>query len=251
MALEEIGNRDMGEWLLPFKGKNHSGSVATNFVWKSGNVYVMDNHRVALWCWLQELDLTKQHSLVHIDRHTDTRQSNLVETLNSLPLWDCGLFEYLEHEFAYSGNVQKVITWDNYLSIYLSEFGESLECCRFCTHNDGDQPNHSRVMSSDIWCVPSNIDYWLESSKSSSIVNIDLDYFYSHEYENPKIMVSKTYREEIFSKLKVAVDSGKAAVTTICLTPNTEFTGGWEETEELATEVLSYMGIEFSLPKSF
>ena len=112
MALEEIGNRDMGEWLLPFKGKNHSGSVATNFVWKSGNVYVMDNHRVALWCWLQELDLTKQHSLVHIDRHTDTRQSNLVETLNSLPLWDCGLFEYLEHEFAYSGNVQKVITWD-------------------------------------------------------------------------------------------------------------------------------------------
>lgn len=45
-----------GEWLVPFKGRCYSGHYEQNFLWRHGNVYVMDNHRTALWCWLQHVD---------------------------------------------------------------------------------------------------------------------------------------------------------------------------------------------------
>ena len=43
------------EWLVPFKGRNTSGIYEQNFLWRDGAVYVMDNHRAALWCWIQHL----------------------------------------------------------------------------------------------------------------------------------------------------------------------------------------------------
>ncbi|MFP9097729.1 UPF0489 family protein [Flavobacterium sp. RHBU_24] len=52
-----------------------SGSVATNFLYKSGKVYVMDNHRCASWCWLQEIDTDKEYNYLHIDRHYDLCES--------------------------------------------------------------------------------------------------------------------------------------------------------------------------------
>ena len=86
------------EWIVPFKGRNHSGSVEQNFLCRAGNVYVMDNHRAALWCWLQELDLTAPHSLIHIDRHPDALQSRLDEWLKHLPSWAAGIDAYLSVE---------------------------------------------------------------------------------------------------------------------------------------------------------
>ena len=58
-----------GEWLVPFKGRNASGVYNRNFPWRSGTVYVMDNHRAAMWCWLQHVDPGQAHSLFHMDRH--------------------------------------------------------------------------------------------------------------------------------------------------------------------------------------
>ena len=79
------------EWIVPFTGRNHSGATEQNSLCRSGNVYVMDNHRAALWCWLQELDLSKPHSLIHIDRHTDTLQSQMDQWLENLPDWSAGI----------------------------------------------------------------------------------------------------------------------------------------------------------------
>src|ERR1041385_2164527 len=50
-----------------------SGHSTLNFLWKDDArpIYVMDNHRGALWCWLRELRSEDEYSLIHIDWHWD------------------------------------------------------------------------------------------------------------------------------------------------------------------------------------
>ena len=237
------------EWIVPFKGRNHSGPTKQNFVCRSGIVYVMDNHRAALWCWLQRLDLNRPHSLIHIDRHTDTLQSRMNEWLQNLPNWSAGISDYLGAEYKCGSDMCPVIQWGNYLSIYLHEFGQNLKTLRFLTHNDGDPPNHDSPMFSQIWDLPDNLSYWLNEAAAPWIVNIDLDYFYCATSSGLEIMISDEFLTATFRGLKEAIDRGVVGVVTICLTPDT-FTAGWKSTEELAARIMDILGMEFQLPVS-
>jgi hypothetical protein len=135
-----------GDWLVPFKGRNESGIYNQNFLWRYGNVYVMDNHRAALWCWLQHVDPRSRHSIFHIDRHNDTLQARLDEWLANLPesLVDLTIDQYLAFSYVPDvlGRSIPVFRWDNYLSIYFALFGKKVSACYFATHREGDQPNH-------------------------------------------------------------------------------------------------------------
>ncbi len=37
--------------IIKFKGKNSSWFKDLNLLCKENNIYVMDNHNAALWCW--------------------------------------------------------------------------------------------------------------------------------------------------------------------------------------------------------
>lgn len=213
----------------------------------------MDNHRSALWCWLQEVDLTSSHSIFHIDRHTDCLQSRLEEWLDHLPAsWKLSIEEYLSHSYQAdtpSGKINTpVFRWDNFLSIYLSVFGKHIAECYFATHNDGDKPNHDHVMKSEVESLPGNFDYWLNERNKPWIVDIDLDYFYYKDDEGYKVMVSDEYLDTLFKCLRNKIDAGVVTAVTVALTPCEEFTGGWEASEKLAQRVLKIMDIEFRLP---
>ena len=125
------------QWIVPFKGRIHSGVANQNFLCRSGSVYVMDNHRAALWCWLQELDLEEPHPLIHIDRHTDALQSRLDEWMQHLPSWSADIDANLAQAYRMEAHDYPVIRWDNYLSIHLREFGKSLQTYRCLTHKWG------------------------------------------------------------------------------------------------------------------
>jgi len=235
------------EWIVPFKGRNHSGSVDQNFLCKSGKVYVMDNHRAALWCWLQELDLTLPHSLIHIDRHPDALQSRLDEWITHLPSWSAGIDAYLGKTYQCDGFDCPVIRWDNYLSIYLHEFEDSLRTFLCLTHEDGDPPNSSRAMHGSPWDLPENLSFWLADREAPWIVNIDLDYFYCQFESGIRMMVSEDYIDAVASSLKDAMDRRAIGVVTICLTPD-NYTPGWTATEALAARFLERLGLAFQLP---
>ncbi|MCL7488946.1 MAG: UPF0489 family protein [Desulfobulbaceae bacterium] len=240
-------------WLIPFKGRDHSGAYDHNFLWKQGCVYVMDNHRAALWCWHQEIDLRSSHSIFHIDRHTDCLQSKLDEWLAHLPSsWTLSIEEYMSHSYQADTPIGKdytpVFRWDNFLSLYLSEFGKYISRCYFATHDDGDKPNHARVMKSEVESLPGNFDYWLNGRDKPWIVDIDLDYFFYRDDEGYKVMVSDEYLDTLFKCLRSKIDAGVVVAVTIALTPCEEFTGGWEASEKLAQRVLKIMDIEFRLP---
>jgi hypothetical protein len=241
-----------GEWLVRFRGRKASGMFEQNFVWRHGNIYVMDNHRAAMWCWMQHVEPRKPHALFHIDRHPDTLQSRMNEWLANLPRsWNISIEEYLTQTYVLegAGHALPVFSWDNYLSIYLALFGENITSCYFATHRDGDNPNHERAMHVDVWDVPFNLNYWLGGGVSPWIVNIDLDYFFCDgENDRAQRMLADVYIDQCMDVVGQKMQDGTIAVTTIALTPVERLTGGWEPSEALAARVLACLGIEFRLP---
>ena len=50
--------------------------------WQNGNVYVMDNHRDAAWCWLQQCNLRDRYNFMHVDQHYDLLDTYYSEAQN-------------------------------------------------------------------------------------------------------------------------------------------------------------------------
>lgn len=236
------------EWIVPFKGRGHSGAITQNFLCRSGNVYVMDNHRAAMWCWLQQVNPEEPHSLIHIDRHYDALQSRLDEWMQNLPPWNAGIDRYLGAEYDCGGSMVPVIRWDNYLSVYLEAFGRNLTSLRCLTHDDGDQPNYPHTLFSDVWELPHNLSFWLDTNATPWIVNIDLDYFFCGSDEDVVQMVSDNYIDQVGIALRRSMDRGAVKVVTLCLTPDS-FTPGWAVCEKLASRILAHLGLSFQLPR--
>jgi hypothetical protein len=244
-----------GQWIVPFKGRHASGAYNLNFLWQRGSVYVMDNHRAAAWCWFRKVDPNNGHSLFHIDRHYDCLQSRLDEWLKEIPptFEKMTINEYLTLNYNLGAGFGRspVISWDNYLSIYFAKYGNSVKANRFATHDDGDKPNLPSPMYVDLWEIPENLDFWIASEFKPWIVNVDLDYFFWHHCDDvgdPGVMVTDEYLKICFEVLRKKIENGTVAVTTICLTPESKFTGPWEQSERLAEKVLGFLGIEFRLP---
>ena len=74
----------MGSWvkLIP-KNYYEQSSFFENDVmlWQNDNVYVMDNHRDAAWCWLQQCMKEEQYNFMYIDQHYDLLDRYYSESL--------------------------------------------------------------------------------------------------------------------------------------------------------------------------
>lgn len=238
----------MTKWIqhVPFKGYNNSGSSNQNFLYQSDNIFVMDNHRAALWCWAQLADLSEPHQLLHIDRHYDTLTSQLDEWIQHLPDLKGSINDYLGAEYQLNNISSPVIRWDNYLSIHIEQFGDQLTDFISATHNEGDKPKYKNISEKMPWAIPDNLEYWLENNTDKWIVNIDLDYFFTTRNDTCIQMFSDEYIRSIFEIINKLNDTNKISVITLCLTPD-YYTPGWKETEAMATKVLSILGKQFSL----
>ena len=145
--------------------------------------------------------------------------------------------------------------WDNYISIYLHEFGNNINNFWCLTHDIGKKPKFKNIMSAEIWELPQNLVFWLEEKQSPIktpwIVNIDLDYFYCNSENGIFMMVSDEYIDTIADGLQIAMAKGLIDVLTICLTPGPwhGLTPGWRETEALAARLLKHLGLTFVLPE--
>lgn len=166
--------------LIKYKGRQYSGSVNQNLLWRDGNVFLMDNHRAALWCWCQEFDLKNNvHNILHLDRHTDALGANLELHVDAMP--DVGAIsieEYLAATVRLHAGECPPFRWDNYLSIHIATAGDKLGRLISADHNDGDAPKLGWVQRPRPDELPENIGYWLREWDEPWIVNIDLDYFF-------------------------------------------------------------------------
>lgn len=235
----------MGTHIIPFKGRHHSGASNQNLLWKSGSVYLMDNHRAALWCWLQEIDLsTKPHSILHIDRHYDALDANLKTHLSALPNLDnITIDQFLSCSLKLNGEISPLFRWDNYLAIHLEFFKNTLVQLLCVTHQDGDKPKSRNMMEPKPSDLPFNVDHWLRDASAPWIVNLDLDFFYFEVEETWKPMFSQDYIDEFCENLKLAIDRGVVAAVTVCLTPD-GYTPGWQSCVDLSKRLFKNLGVE-------
>lgn len=131
----------MGEWLVPFEGRNDSYACHLNFLWRIGSLYVMDNHRAAAWCWLQHGGPEGNATVLHIDAHYDTAGAGERSSENQLPTASLGLREYLDASFHDAGHSICVYRWDNYISLLRHHHPRFGSEWTFATHRIGTRPD--------------------------------------------------------------------------------------------------------------
>lgn len=241
----------MGEWVVPFNGRKISGAYNQNFLWQQDNVYIMDNHRAALWCWMQQLSNEGKYNIFHIDRHYDTLGSRISEWIENLPdLWKISISDYLIYEYESREPLPPVTVplfrFDNYLSIFVECFSDLIAECHFLTHQEGDKPDID-WFEHRFSIAPNEMEYWLSSADDKWIINIDLDFFFGDKNDSKKIqIITDEYIADVMKTINDTLTQGKIEVLTICLSP--EHCGGWLNSEKILGIVCSELNIEFSLP---
>ena len=236
------------KWIIPFKGRHPSGACTQNFLWRENNVYIMDNHRAALWCWFQHLNRTEHINYLHIDRHYDTLQSNVDEWVSVCPdLWSIGIEEYLSFKYREDA---PLFTWDNYGAIFLKQYGHLVNSCKFATHEDGDQPNFEGLVEVDIRDLPFFLSNRVGESQDRWVVNLDLDFFCpdSQKADKYSVLMSDKYFRQIFSNIRRHLEDKRISCFTMCLSPDPEYCGSWEAAEKLCSSAVNVLGIDFKLP---
>jgi hypothetical protein len=233
-------------WHIPLTTRRSSSREHVNFLYQDGNIHVSDNHRVAMWCWLQHLKADERVALFHIDRHSDTLQSNLSGWLEALlPLDELSLEEYLNANWHLNGSEVPLIHWGNYLSIFLARYADRIDTLYWSQlPPTGDPPNFPYT---DV--PPHELPLHLAACAANgtpSIVNLDLDYFMWRRQRNDYYQIySDDYLQHLGESLAVLQSSGSLKCLTIALSP--ECCGGWPNSERLLLKIGAGMGRKLRL----
>lgn len=237
------------KWLLDFQGENASLWYRLNFLWNYKNIYIMDNHHAALWCWLQKINTDGKYDLFHLDRHFDTLYSNIDSWLKALPsqLEDLSLDDYLNLNLL--DRDSPVIGYENYLSIFLEKYAPSLDTCWFSTYNEGDKPRFSNMQTPPPKSLAGSFEHWIKQSENPWIINVDIDLFFCDDDQDSRMQFhSDSLIKAIGQAIKRQNDKGKIEVITIALSP--EWCGGWDNAKKACSVLTKSMGIDFKLPNS-
>lgn len=233
-------------WHIPLASRRSSSREQVNFLYQQENIYVSDNHRVAMWCWLRHLEAGDRVSLFHIDRHSDTLQSNLALWLEALPPLDgLSLADYLRASWHFNGSEVPLIHWGNYLSIFLARYADCLDTLFWSQiPPTGDPPNHA---FEDV--PPHELPLHLQAcadNETPCIVNLDLDYFMWRRQRNDYYQIySDDYLRHLGQSLAALRQSNALKCLSIALSP--ECCGGWPNSESLLAKIGDAMGCELRL----
>lgn len=205
-----------------------SGTFVDNFLWNNNQIYVMDNHRLAAWCWAKHFSYEDELYLFHIDRHYDCCRlsEKEIKKLGKVNLKEITLEDYREITCNYDGGELvdlSLIRWDNYISLFSNYF--NIKKAMFLTHQDGGDLFWNDYNEETPFILIDNIDYCSKKEKNM-ILNIDLDYFFCDIDESSTKLLSEDYIRGLFKKIKIMLDQNTVKVLTIALSP--EFCGGWK-----------------------
>ncbi len=215
-------------FLIPLKNKGFSGSSEDNFLWNEENIYVMDNHRLALWCWFQKMKSSQRYNLLHIDAHPDMSESALKHF--SHDLWKMSLDEY-------RGTIQTDINtplfrWDNYIEIFLQKYPELVGETFSSTHKVGQDKSLKEEIGA--YQLPKFMTGIFGGSRFLNdlpwIVNLDLDYFISAAPEKV-VIFSDEYFETLAQAIQSGLENNMIEILTVSLSP--ECCGSWEKAENI------------------
>jgi hypothetical protein len=224
-------------WPLPLTRKGPSARTQCNFLWNQDNIYIMDNHRLALWCWLQHLNESSSYSLFHIDAHydTDPKLLGLINESEITALKSVTLAQYMDFKIS----KEHLIEWDNYLPLLEKLYPKTKDLFISSTHHIGLKGNFDKEL--EIYELYRYLDDQL-ISKKNWLFNIDFDYFFARDYKATPLM-DKDYITKIFSTIKLAYDEGRILCLTAALSP--ECCGSWENAEMILKPFCEVFEIDY------
>lgn len=222
----------MNKFLIPLKQRGESASSQDNFLWRDGNVFVMDNHRLALWCWFQAMKKGQRYNLFHIDAHPDMSESALPYFFHDL--WSMSLDDY---RTAWQADINMpLFRWDNYIEIFLRKYPGQVGHTISATHHLGSD----KVLAEDVkpYDLVKRMNEIFGEEKYVNelpwVVNLDLDYFFSAAPEKVEIFGGE-FVSVLAGALKKGMDNGMVEVLTVSLSP--ECCGSWGKAEGFLKKV--------------
>ena len=221
----------MSIFLIPLTHRGDSASSKDNVLWNEGNVYVMDNHRLALWCWFQQMEQGKRYNLLHIDAHPDMSESALKYFKHDL--WKMSLDEY---RTTWQADINMpLFRWDNYIEVFLRKYPELVGKTVSATHHLGSEKELlEEVRAYDLAKYMKGVfsgDKYVNDLRW--IMNLDLDYFFSAAPEKLELF-SDSFVEGLAKSIQMGLTSGMIEVLTISLSP--ECCGSWEKAEKMLSK---------------
>ncbi len=235
--------------LIPLVELGSSFSEKVNFLYQYDNLYIMDNHRLAAWCWAQKVDKNLKYKVVHIDKHCDALGNQMESWLKEIKkdLKDLSLQEYLDLKFQKGNDDFKVFNWTNYIPLFYHFYKENIWDFDFYVHQGIPCSIPENLQSKITKCsffnlindFPENV---LEDFEYF-IVNLDIDYFFTDRDDYFEIMSPKTI-EHIISAI-MNFSKNKNNIVTIAISP--ECCGGWKNSLDFCHRYLKKYGIDIKL----
>lgn len=215
-------------FLIPLKERGISASSNDNVLWNEGKVFVMDNHRLALWCWFQKMQKGKRYNLFHVDAHPDMSESALKYFKSDL--WSMSLEDY---RTSWQEDINEpLFRWDNYIEILLKKYPEQVAKTISATHHLGSSKELSEEVKA--YDLLKNFHGIFSGERFVNdfpwILNLDLDYFFSAAPEKV-LLFSEDYIKALARAIEQGLQSGIIEIFTISLSP--ECCGSWENSEML------------------
>lgn len=204
-------------------------------LWQNDNVYVMDNHRDAAWCWLQQCKADEHYNFMHIDQHYDLLDcyySEALAIIESNPMMSYKEFASLMRD---DKDDNKLFRWDNYIRIMHelrpNWFNTNLFVTQEYGSADGEGWGHEKMEIQEtsplylLYAISQNmIEKWsghlrTEHKHLKWIVNLDLDVFFCHDYNHVRIFSDSFIREvaRLLQKAMANIQALTIAISPDCL----------------------------------
>lgn len=231
--------------LITLKNKNPSYAYNTNLLYQKDNIFLMDNHRMAAWCWANKLENNSKYTIVHIDKHYDTLGNQMEDWTSQLPSGIKGLdyneYDKLEyHKDKYEK--YRVFRWDNYIPLFHYYHSESIIDYMFFTQKKGSIPENlqSLITHYSFFNLINDFPDYFKKYTDNLIINLDLDYFFSN---NPRYL--QLFSDSIIQKIIQTIMTmmkNKDNILTISISP--ECCGGWTKSLNFLDRYFKEYGIK-------
>ncbi|MFN8612442.1 MAG: UPF0489 family protein [Vulcanimicrobiota bacterium] len=192
-----------------------------NFLWKDPrrSLYIMDNHRAALWCWLREIRRDHTYSLLHIDWHWDSAKPYGC-CFSGLENMTLAAMLALRDTRAYFSD-RPAICWDDFIFPMLKLRPKFHRGIFVCHQSRGEWKTNALSKHPRCKVFPFQV-FWedldFRELSGRAILDLDLDYFF-FDIDGRKVLA---YSEEFISRSLQWLDRNlpEDAVISIALSPS-------------------------------
>ncbi|AMP98676.1 hypothetical protein AY601_1763 [Pedobacter cryoconitis] len=223
------------------KGQKFSHAFELNYLAQEGNIYIMDNHLAAFWCWSRELDPIKSYTLMHIDRHNDLNDALVKEAFH---LYKNEKFKSMpiEKAVALRVNDDQMLMWNNFIELYNVFNPYTLKNFEFVTPVKlPTKYRHLKNIPLKSWI---NKEFTVQElfdqqnrKAQPKVINLDIDVFFVERSGKHKKILTDNELKSFAEKIRPLID--RAALVTIALSP--ECCGGWENSISMYNSLNKYL----------